>query len=161
MTAGARLVAALAICALGLVFGWASGGTGGLSALASGPRAWTPTAIAAPSDIDSYVQRIAVSGLFPDAELRRAGESGAPPETAAELARALTEPTLSAFVRRGDVWRIHIHGDNTQSRIYAEDDQLSDGWTIGRIEPTLVILRRDGESRRLEAFNSREPDDET
>lgn len=159
MTSTVRLAAALAITALALLWGWFSGGSDASSDIAPSNRAWTPRPSVEAEDIDSYVARVAEAGLFPRATLRAEATTGLD-DSAENLARALYTPNLSAFVRRGETWRIHVYDDERDALIFQEGDRLSDGWLIDSIAPTHVVLRRDAETRTLEAFRTGETTDE-
>jgi hypothetical protein len=157
MTSKARLAAAICLSAIALVFGWLSPGSGSRDIVETSARAWSPHLSVEAEDIDNYVTRVAAAGLFPRASLRM---PGAPVETAEGLAQALQTPNLSALVRRGDTWRIYIYDDGNDTLVFRQGDQLSDGWSIASIAPTQVILRRDEETRRLDAFRTGEDTDE-
>jgi len=106
-------------------------------------------------DIDRYVLAIHATDLFPNARLRdelQAENMGT--DTAEGLAQALTDPSLSALVKREDVWRIHLYAGFEGVHVREVNDQLSDGWTIQTIEPTAVLLEKDGEVRRIDVFEA-------
>lgn len=159
MTSTVRLTAALALTAMALLLGWLAGGSNDANDIAPSNRDWSPRPSLEAEDIDSYVMRVAEAGLFPRAALRV--EATIPSgDSADDLARALYTPTLSAFVRRGETWRIHVYNDEKDALIFKEGDQLSDGWLIVTITPTQVALERDAEIRTLEAFRTGETTDE-
>lgn len=116
--------------------------------------------LAASDDIDRYVQSIYESDLFPNARLRsntvdnmQSGGAG----TIEELEQSLTDPSLSALVKREDVWRIFLYGDGEGAQVREIGDQLADGWIIQGIDSTSVLLIKGEQSRRIEVFKA-EPD---
>jgi hypothetical protein len=159
MTSTVRLAAALALTATALFWGWFSGGSGDSNNIAPSSRAWSQRTSVEAEDIDAYVTRVAEAGLFPSATLRAETTSGST-DSAEGLARALYTPNLSAFVRRDLKWRIYVYDDNRDTQIFEEGDQLSDGWLIASIAPSHIVLRRDAETRRLDAFRTGEVTDE-
>lgn len=159
MTSTARLAAALALSIIALLFGLVSAGSTGTNDVAMSSRTWSPRLSVEPELIDSDVARVVTAGLFPRANLR----DDAPTTVAnssAGLAQALYTPNLSAFVRRTGAWRLHVYDDSSDTLIFEEGDQLSDGWLIASIAPTHVLIRRDGETRRFDAFDRGEVTDE-
>lgn len=163
MTSGARLAGAVLLALVGLLLGWAAGaGDVGDGLDASGLR-WSQPAVAEPSAIDTFVERVAASNLLPRAELRSTnGSTGEEfPATAEGLAELISASDLSAFVQRGQVWRLHAYSSQPESTIYEAGDTLEDGWVIDRINADRVVLRRDGEERILRAFDPGDLDNET
>ena len=116
--------------------------------------------LAASEDIDRYVQSVFASDLFPEVELRvDTGEapSADGPQTVEELEQSLRDPSLSAFVKREDAWRIILYGVGEGAQTREIGDQLSDGWIIQNIDSTSVLLVKGEQSRRIEVFKA-EPD---
>lgn len=160
MTSSFRLLAAAALCVIALLAGWVSGAPNALGGALSGGGSAAPISRTADSDIAGYVNAILESGLFPDA--RRVADldsqtGEAQPGTADALAEALQDPSLSALVKRGEEWRIHLYAGYAGASLRRVGDQLSDGWVIEAIEPTAVVLKREDEARRIEVFSA-EPD---
>lgn len=113
--------------------------------------------LAASEDIDRYVEAIFASDLFPEVELRvDAPEAGTTdgPQTVEEFEQSLQDPSLSAFVKREDAWRIILYGVGEGAQTREVGDQLSDGWIIQDIESTSVLLVRGEQSRRIEVFKA-------
>lgn len=109
-------------------------------------------------DIDRYVEAIYDSNLFPNVQLRNdAPENAAVTQTLEELQQSLSDPSLSALVKRGDVWRIFLYDADGGIRMHDIGDQLADGWLIQNIDSTTVLLIKGEQSRRIEAFKA-EPD---
>jgi hypothetical protein len=156
MTSQFRFFAALAISAVALLGGWFAASSTPDAAPAPSTREWRVTQQGDAEDIDRFVQQILQSDLFPEARLRDELEpASAPPiDTAEGLAAALGDPSLTALVRRGDVWRIHLYGAFEGSQVREVGDQLADGWLIVAIEPAAVILERGEDSRRIDVFEA-------
>jgi hypothetical protein len=159
MTSRFRLLAAACAAVLALILGWITA----LPRSDDGPQG-RRTGFSAPQvtgseDVDRYVQEIFSSELFPAAQLRdetlREEESG--PLTMQELEETLRDPSLSAFVKRGDAWSIILYGVGEGAQTREVGDQLADGWIIQNIDATWVLLTKGEESRRIEVFKA-EPD---
>lgn len=116
--------------------------------------------LAASEDIDRYVRAVFASDLFPEVELRvddtEASISDGP-QTVEAFEQSLRDPSLSAFVKREDAWRIILYGVGEGAQTREVGDQLSDGWVIQNIESTSVLLVRGEQSRRIQVFKA-EPD---
>lgn len=113
-------------------------------------------------DIDRFAQAILESELFPNLQLRPEGADAVlsnGPQTVEELAQSLQDPSLSAFVKRGDVWSIILYGVAAGSETREVGSQLADGWIIQSITSTSVELSKGGETRLIEVFKA-EPDTE-
>lgn len=114
--------------------------------------------LAGSEDIDRYVQAVFASNLFPEVELRTddgantASTDG--PQTVDELEQSLRDPSLSAFVKREDAWRIILYGVGEGAQTREIGDQLSDGWVIQNIDSTSVLLIKGEQSRRIEVFKA-------
>ncbi|OAB56165.1 hypothetical protein AY599_28075 [Leptolyngbya valderiana BDU 20041] len=156
MTASFRLLAACLLSLLALVAGWAAAAPAAFDDPLSSGGAGMQISQPGGADIEAHVTAILNSGLFPEA--RRVVGSGEPQAGTAEaLAEALQDPSLSALVKRGGEWRIHLYAGYEGPSVRAVGDQLVDGWAIETIEPTAVVLARDDEVRRIEVFRA-EPD---
>ena len=71
-----------------------------------------------------------------------------------ELEQSLRDPSLSAFVKREDAWRIILYGVGEGAQTREIGDQLSDGWVIQNIDSTSVLLIKGEQSRRIEVFKA-------
>ena len=162
MTSGARLAGAILLAFLATILGWLGGASNVGGGLDAGGLRWSQPDITEPSAIDSFVERIAASDLLPSAELRSEDEpqEGVSLETAEGLAELISASDLSAFVQRGDVWRLHAYRSRPESTVYQAGDTLNDGWVIGDIDADRIVLRRDGEERILKAFDPGDRDNE-
>lgn len=160
MTSRFRFLAAAFAACLALLAGLLNGvATNGPAPSGRNTGLNTPQ-LAASDDVDRYVQSIFQSDLFPNARLR-GGDDGAETsgaaQTLAELERSLNDPSLSALVKREDVWRIFLYGDGEGAQVREIGDQLADGWIIQTIDSTSVLLIKGEQSRRIEVFKA-EPD---
>ena len=160
MTSRFRLLFAMIASVLALAIGLLSGA----------PQQDAPTTgrrsgliipqMAGSEDIDRYVQAVFASNLFPAVELRSdtdetTADNG--PQTVEQLEASLRDPSLSAFVKREDAWRIILYGVGEGAQVREVGDQLSDGWIIQHIDSTSVLLVKGEQSRRIEVFKA-EPD---
>ena len=160
MTSRFRLLLASAAAVLALMLGWVSSFSGQEFAPEGRRGGLVVPQLAATDDIDRYVEAVFSSDLFPDASLRddrsdRAGADGA--QTAEEFEQSLRDPSLSAFVKREDAWRIILYGVGEGAQTREVGDQLADGWIIQNIDSTSVLLTNGEDSRRIEVFKA-EPD---
>lgn len=160
MTSRFRLLAAALAACLALLGGLMNGVTDSGPAPSGRTSGLHTPQLAGSDDIDRYVQSIFESDLFPNARLRpntadnvQSGVAG----TIEELEQSLTDPSLSAFVKREDVWRIFLYGDGEGAQVREIGDQLADGWIIQNIDSTSVLLIKGEQSRRIEVFKA-EPD---
>jgi len=153
MTSIFRLMLAGAIAFSCFLFGLSFSGVNANYASPTSRASLTFNDRIAVEDVDRYVEAIYASDLFPASRLRSMlnGEMETP-DTADGLAAALSDPSLSAFVKRENVWRIHLYAGFNGTRVREIGDQLSDGWIIQDIEPTAVLLKKDQEARRIEVF---------
>ena len=160
MTSRFRLFAAAIAACLALLAGLFNGvATNGQAPSGRNTGLNTPQ-LAASDDVDRYVQSIYQSDLFPNARLRPDGdgaETANAAQTLAELEQSLNDPSLSALVKREDVWRIFLYGDDEGAQVREIGDQLADGWIIQNIDSTSVLLIKGEQSRRIEVFKA-EPD---
>ncbi len=120
MTSRFRLFAAAIAACLALLAGLFNGvATNGQAPSGRSTGLNTPQ-LAASDDIDRYVQVIDQSALFPDARLREADvetEPSGAAQTLEELEQSLNDPSLSALVKREDVWRIFLYGDDEGAQV--------------------------------------------
>lgn len=153
MTPSFRFISSLALSVIALLAGWiVASPTYGVESLSGGAGA-VQIAQTSDADIESHVAAIARSGLFPEARTVTTTERGpASPETAEALEDALRDPSLSALVKRGQQWHIHLYAGYEGRNVREAGDQLSGGWVIETIEPASVLLSRGGETRRIEVF---------
>ncbi|WP_022700443.1 hypothetical protein [Oceanicaulis alexandrii] len=160
MTSRFRLFAAAIAACLALLAGLFNGvATNGQAPSGRNTGLNTPQ-LAASDDVDRYVQSIYQSDLFPNARLRPdddGAETANAAQTLAELEQSLNDPSLSALVKREDVWRIFLYGDDEGAQVREIGDQLADGWIIQNIDSTSVLLIKGEQSRRIEVFKA-EPD---
>jgi hypothetical protein len=156
MTSHFRLVMAVIISASALLTGWLRATPSIDTVSAASVRDWQGIQQSNFEDVDRLVERILQSDLFPDARLLDDLEpsSSQSTDTAEGLAAALGDPSLTALVRRGDVWRIYLYGAFEGAQVREVGDQLADGWLIVSIEPTVVTLERGAESRRIDVFDA-------
>ena len=160
MTARFRFWLAAIACLVALLTGWMSS-----ISQDDAPPAGRRSGLAIPqlmasNDIDRYVQAVFDSNLFPDVELREeepTGVAAGGPQTVEELEQSLQDPSLSAFVKREDAWRIILYGVGEGAQTREVGDQLSDGWVIQNIDSTTVLLIKGEQTRRIEVFKA-EPD---
>lgn len=160
MTSRLRLLMAGFAAIAALLIGWMNGVSTLDDAPAGRRSGLSAPQLAAAEDIDRYVSAIYESDLFPNAQLRREnggeGQTGAT-QTIEELEQSLRDPSLSALVKREDVWRIFLYGDNEGSQQREVGDQLADGWIIQDITSTSVLLQKGEQTRLIETFKA-EPD---
>ena len=157
MTSRFRLFTAGLVALLALLAGWLNGVVRDDSPISGRMGALEAPLVAATEDVDRYVLAIHSSDLFPEAQLRQAPSTpaeAAAAETLEQLAESLSDPGLSALVKRGDVWRIFLYGQGEGAQVREVGDQLADGWTIQAIDSTSVTLIRGDQSRRIEAFKA-------
>ncbi|WP_440958851.1 hypothetical protein ACFELO_01715 [Oceanicaulis sp. LC35] len=160
MTSRLRLMLAAAAALIALLAGWMSGIASDDAPPAGRRNGLVTPQLAASDDIDRYVRAVFDSNLFPEVELRsdtQAEPSPDGPQTVEELEQSLRDPSLSAFVKRGDAWRIILYGVGEGAQLREVGDQLSDGWVIQNIDSTSVLLVKGEQSRRIEVFMA-EPD---
>jgi len=160
MTSRFRLLLASALAIFALMLGWFTS-LSSQDAPTQGRRSGlVAPQLAATDDIDRFVEAVFNSELFPNANLRQDGADGSGsdgPQTADEFAQQLQDPSLSAFVKREDAWRIILYGVGEGAQTREVGDQLADGWIIQNIDSTSVLLTKGEESRRIEVFKA-EPD---
>lgn len=162
MTATLRLYIAAALCALAAPLGLLLAGAGEAPTVAATARGWSPESASGAADINAYVERIAAAGLLPEAELRPANaefEAVVNPNTVDELAAVVANPDLAALVREDGAWRLLIYGQESAADVFVVGDRLEDGWEITEIGAAHVTLSYDGRSRRIDVFNTVEPED--
>ncbi|MHA6288828.1 SctD/MshK family protein [Maricaulis sp. CAU 1757] len=154
MTSSARLFLSVLLATTAFLMGAFSALGRPDAPLETNARDWSAITIPDADDIDEFVARISAAGLFPEATLRTpdsTGEGAAGPSVDT-LEVALYTPNLSAFVRRSGDWRLYLYGEQDGAAVFREGDRLADGWVISTIAPTHIILTREGEVRRLDAF---------
>lgn len=162
MTSQFRLMLATLACVIALAMGWLNSTLQDDTPPAGRRGGMATPQLAASEDIDRFVQAILTSNLFPNAQLPettadRRSSSG--PQTVEELEQSLQDPSLSAFVKRGDAWSIILYGVGEGNQTREVGSQLSDGWIIQTIDLTSVQLVKGDETRFIEAFKA-EPDTE-
>lgn len=160
MTSRFRLFAAAIAACLALLAGLFNGVATNGQAPSGRNTGLNTQQLAASDDVDRYVQSIYQSDLFPNARLRPdddGAETANAAQTLAELEQSLNDPSLSALVKREDVWRIFLYGDDERAQVREIGDQLADGWIIQNIDSTSVLLIKGEQSRRIEVFKA-EPD---
>ena len=160
MTSSFRLIISGLAAVLALFMGWTATGTHGGSVAQAQPRPIASVSSLSVEDTDSLVEAILASNLFERVRTREELESGIVADNADALETALGNPELSAVASFDGEWRILLYGDfeGTVSRFVG--DQLSDGWSISVISPSLVSLDRDGETRSIDLFEQEpEPDE--
>ena len=162
MTSQFRLMLAALTCLVALILGWLNS-TLQQDAPPAGRRGGVAIPqLAASEDIDRFVQAILASNLFPNVRMPEVSaglSSEGGPQTLEELEQSLQDPSLSAFVKREDVWRIILYGVGEGNQTREVGSQLSDGWIIQNIDSTSVLLVKGDETRLIEAFKA-EPDTE-
>ena len=160
MTSRIRLWTAVLACVLAVIWGWVAGASPQQPSYGGQRSGLVIPRLAATEDVDRYAQVIFDQNLFPDASLRletpREDTPGAA-QTADEFERSVRDPSLSAFVKREDAWRIILYGVGEGAQIREIGDQLADGWVIQNIDATSVLLTNGEDSRRIEVFKA-EPD---
>jgi len=162
MTARLRLYVAATACAIALPAGLITALPQAGPAISAARGGWAPQAAPGAADIDSFVARIAAAGLLPAAELRPPdGEEtpGVNLNTVDELAALMANPDVAALFRDGGAWRLVITGAEGAAEVFVVGDRLEDGWEITDIGATHVALAKDGRSRRIDAFDTVEPED--
>ncbi|HCR67308.1 SctD/MshK family protein [Oceanicaulis sp. UBA2681] len=160
MTSRLRLLMAGFAAVAALLFGWLNGVSNSGDAPEGRRSGLTVPQLAAAEDIDRAVRAIYESNLFPNAHLRQEngeGDGTGAPQTVEELEQSLRDPSLSALVKREDVWRIFLYGDNEGAQVREVGDQLADGWIIQDITSTSVLLQKGEQTRLIETFKA-EPD---
>ncbi|WP_439635699.1 hypothetical protein [Oceanicaulis sp.] len=160
MTSRFRLLAAALAACLALLAGVLNGVDQNGPAPSGRSSGLNTPQLAASDDIDRFVHVIDRSDLFPDARLRMTDvetEPSGAAQTLEQLEQSLNDPSLSALVKREDVWRIFLYGDGEGAQVREIGDQLADGWIIQNIDSTSVLLIKGEQSRRIEVFKA-EPD---
>ncbi|WP_338246359.1 hypothetical protein [Maricaulis maris] len=112
------------------------------------------------ADVETLVQRLGQTNLFPAAQTLAAlnGDAIDPdaPDPAASdgLAAAIAArlPDIRALVRRESEWRIHASGEANLVDIFVPGEELFDGWMIAEISPRTLLLERHGEIRTIDVF---------
>ncbi|GJL96475.1 MAG: hypothetical protein DHS20C06_02920 [Hyphobacterium sp.] len=142
----------------------------GLAGLAVAPRVSPAPAIAASasaggpgpvlqSDISALSARLRETGLFPAAvPLVNADDNN--PETSAAIAAQvdgesarIQAPPINALVREDGIWRLYAGGVVTERALLIEGEELYDGWLIGEIGASHVLLRRGNETLSIYVFD--------
>ena len=160
MTSRFRLLLAAIFSALAIMTGWVTGFSSQEEPPAGRRSGLAIPVLAATEDVDRYAQAIFASDLFPNASLRVEGGDGvgqSGEQNVEEFERSLHDPSLSAFVKREDAWRIILYGVGEGAQVREVGDQLSDGWVIQGIDSTSVLLMKGEQTRRIEVFKA-EPD---
>ena len=159
MTSRLRILIACVVAILAALWGWVTSTDTDESLPISGRGDIALYETDQVEDIDRYVEAIIRSNVFPVAQLHADMDQteSSLTNTAEGLATALADPSLSALIRRGDVWRIHLYAGFEGAQTREVGDQLSDGWIIQAIDATTVLLQRDTDTRLIEVFEA-EPD---
>lgn len=152
MTSFARLAMSLIVSGLALITGWTLAKPAPLEQTSRSTRSLEVSPILAASDVDAYVNDIIASNLFPNARTRDQLSADGEETSADDLASALGDPNLSALISIDGEWQILLYGDYEGSVTRKIGDQLSDGWSITSIEPTVVMLTKDNDQREIRVF---------
>lgn len=104
-------------------------------------------------DVDAFVTRTFGSGLFPDAELL-GDEDETSTVSVDQVAAAIADPNLVAFVKYGDRWTVFLNlGDGSPINLQVSDT-ITEDWHVDAITATSLTISRGDETRLFEAFPS-------
>lgn len=161
MTSGFRLFLALVLAACALGLGLTGAERRQAASVDRDARIAQPITPWTGDDVDALIDRIVASGLYPDAETL--GETGPAVETDLEglgidgVEAAFVDPALiTGFINMGEGWTIRIEREDGTYRTLRIGDVLSDNWQVAAISATSVTFEREGQTRTLDAYPSRE-----
>ena len=157
MTSGFRLLAALSLAALALLMGLSHNTRRTASEIDRETRIVSELDPWTAEEVDALVARIVDAGLYPDALLL--SDEGENPDGdigMTEVEAAFIDPSLRALVGSGGDWTLIIRRDDQESRTLRLGDILADDWQVTSISATSVTFERGDETRRLDAYPSRE-----
>lgn len=160
MTSGFRLLLALFLAAGALAVGLTGSERRQTASVDREARIAQPVDPWMADEVDALVGRIVASGLYPDAE--PLGDMALAVDTDTEalgidaVEAAFADPALAAFLNRGDGWTICIAREDGSCRMLQIGDVLADDWQVAAISATSVTFEREGRTRTLDAYPSRE-----